>query len=83
MVVNSVIVTGMGAIVRSSAHLTMTHMGITLVTEPMVVKFVWKIGLDPSAKHIAKQWITQWDITTVLFQMALRDATNTGMAPTV
>lgn len=55
MVVNSVIVTGMGAIVRFSAHLAMTHMGITLVTEQMVVRFVWKIGLDPSAKHIATQ----------------------------
>ena len=55
MIVNSVIVTGMGAIVRFSAHLTMTLMGITLVTEQMVVKFVWKTGLDPSAKHIAKQ----------------------------
>lgn len=40
MVVNSVIVTGMGAIVRSSANLTMTHMGITLVIGQMVVRFV-------------------------------------------
>lgn len=55
MVVNSVIVPGMEAIVRASAHLAMTHMGITLATEQMVVRFVVKIGLDPSAKHIAKQ----------------------------
>ena len=47
--------TDMGAIGRFSAHLTMTLMGITLVIEQMVVRFVWKTGLDPSAKHIAKQ----------------------------
>lgn len=55
MVVNSVTVTGMGAIVRSSALLTMTRTGITLVIEQMVVRCVWKIGLDPSAKRTAKQ----------------------------
>ena len=55
MEVKSVIVTGMGPIVRSSVDLTMTHMGITRVTEQMVVRFVWKIGLDSSAKNIAKQ----------------------------
>ena len=47
--------TGMGAIVRSSALLTMIRTGNTLVIEQMVVRFVWKIGLDPSAKRFAKQ----------------------------
>lgn len=55
MVVSSVIGTGMEATVPFSAFLTMTRTGITLVIEQMVVRFVWKIGLDPSAKRIAKQ----------------------------
>ena len=55
MVVNNVIVTGMGASVRSSAVLTMTRTDIALVVEQMVVRFAWKIDLDPSAKRIAKQ----------------------------
>ena len=49
MVVDSVIVTGMGAIVCSSALLEMTRTDITLVIEQMVVRSAWRIGLGPSA----------------------------------
>lgn len=55
MVVDSVIVTGMGVIVRSSALLEMTRTDITLVIEQMAERSALSIGLGPSAKRIAKQ----------------------------
>ena len=54
MAVDSVIVTGMEPSALSSVHHTMTHKDITRAIELMAARFVWMIGLEASAKRIAK-----------------------------
>ena len=53
--VNSVIATGMDRVALSSARLAMILVDITCVKRLMEAKFVWRTGLELSARGIAKQ----------------------------
>ena len=53
--VNSVIATGMDRVALSSARLTIILADITCAKRLMVAKFVWRTGLELSARGIAKQ----------------------------
>lgn len=81
--VNSVIATGTERVALSSALLTTTLTGITRVTKLTAAKFVWKIGLELSARRIAEQWTTPKGTIIVGSEMGLKYVTVTGMAQTV
>ena len=53
--VKSVIATGMDRVALSSARLAMILADITCAKKLMVAKFVWRTGLELSARGIAKQ----------------------------
>lgn len=53
--VNSVIATGMDRVALSSARLAMILPAITCAKKLTVAKFVWRTGLELSARGIAKQ----------------------------
>ena len=81
--VNSVIATGMDRVALSSARLAMILADITCVKRLMEAKFVWRTGLELSARGIAKQWITHKDTTIAVLKMGPGYVTNTGMGQTV